>query len=298
MDPIISVNRLTKKYGERIAVNDISFRLYPGQVLGLLGPNGAGKTTTMRMLMGLSKPSSGSVTVFGHDTRTHAKLIHSRIGVVFERSNLFENLSAYQNLALFCRLYDTPLSAIQPLLERMDLWSRVQDPVKSFSKGMKQRLLICRALIHRPPLLFLDEPASGLDPVSSKIIWDYLKEQITGGTTIVLTSHDMTEVEELCDMIGFMNQGHLITFEKTNILKARFGQPTIRVTFQSDQGMAVETLEPTLQNLQRIQSLYAEKRVINLRSMEASLTEIFQKLCENGIPPQTEVRSQEPSDRR
>lgn len=283
MEPIITVNHLTKKYGERIAVNDINFSLYPGQVLGLLGPNGAGKTTTMRMLMGLSQPSSGSITVFGHDTRTHAKLIHPRIGVVFERSNLLENLSAYQNLALFCRLYNTPLTEIQPLLERMDLWSRARDPVKNFSKGMKQRLLIGRALIHRPPLLFLDEPASGLDPVSSKIIWDYLKEQTAAGTTVILTSHDMMEVDELCDMVGFMNQGRLITFEKTSVLKARYGQPTVRVTFQSEQGIAVETLDPTPQNFQRIQSLYAEERIISLRSMEASLTEIFQKLSEETV---------------
>ena len=281
MDPIITVNHLTKKYGERIAVNDISFSLYPGQVLGLLGPNGAGKTTTMRMLMGLSQPSSGSITIFGHDIRTDAKLIHPRIGVVFERSNLLENLSAYQNLALFCRLYDTPLSEIQPLLERMDLWSRAQEPVKNFSKGMKQRLLISRALIHRPPLLFLDEPASGLDPISAKIIWDYLKEQAAHGTTIILTSHDMVEVDELCDMIGFINQGHLITFERTSVLKSQYGQGTIRITYQSEQGIAVENLEPTPENLQRIHSLYAEKRIINLRSMEASLAEIFQKLCES-----------------
>ncbi|MGE5606932.1 MAG: ABC transporter ATP-binding protein [Bacteroidota bacterium] len=275
---IMETNHLSKKYGRRTVVNDLSFAIKPGQTLGILGPNGAGKTTTIRMLMGLAKPSSGSVSIFGLNLATHLKKIHSRIGVVFEKPNLFENLSGYENLAIFCRLYNQPLSLIKPLLERMELWERAAEPVKVYSKGMRQRILILRALVHQPQLLFLDEPCSGLDPVSSRIIRDYLLELKKSGVTILLTSHDMEEVDELCDLIGFINNGKLIVLSDKNKLKTDYGQSSLKVVYRNENKLIAEIFTPSPENLTRLSEMYLKQQVVSVHSMEASLSEIFRKL--------------------
>jgi ABC-2 type transport system ATP-binding protein len=275
---IITVANLSKQYGKRTVVDNLSFTVKSGQTLGLLGPNGAGKTTTMRILMGLSHPTAGTANILGFDLQKEVKKIHAQIGVVFEKPNLFENLSGYQNLAIFCKLYDQPLTAIQPLLERMDLWERAHDPVKVYSKGMKQRILILRALIHRPRMLFLDEPCSGLDPVSSKIIRDYLLELKAQGMTILLTSHDMEEVDELCDLIGFINHGRLIVLAETHVLKEKYGSFQLKIVYQEGVETREELLTPSPENLLRIRNLYAEKRIISVHSTEATLAEIFRQL--------------------
>lgn len=275
---IVETNHLSKRYGRRTVVDDLSFAIKPGQSLGILGPNGAGKTTSIRMLMGLTKPSSGSASIFGLNLAAHLKQIHSRIGVVFEKPNLFENLSGYENLAIFCRLYNQPLSLIKPLLERMDLWERAAEPVKVYSKGMRQRILILRALIHQPQLLFLDEPCSGLDPVSSRIIRDYLLELKKSGVTILLTSHDMEEVDELCDLIGFINHGKLMVLADKNQLKTEYGHNSLKVVYRSGNELKEKILTPSRENLLHLNYLYANGLVISVRSMEASLSEIFRKL--------------------
>ena len=277
---IIEVNQLSKKYRQRTVVDKLSFLVEPGQTLGLLGPNGAGKTTTIRMLMGLTKPTSGSAAIFGLNLTTQPKQIHSRIGVVFEKPNLFENLSGYENLATFCRLYNQPLSLIKPLLERMDLWKRRSEPVKIYSKGMRQRIIILRALIHQPRLLFLDEPCSGLDPVSARIIRDYLLELKQSGVAILLTSHDMEEVDELCDLIGFINNGKLMALSDKNRLKTEYGSYSLKVTYQNeDQPQPIqEIMTPSSENLLRLSELYSKGQIISVHSTEASLSDIFQKL--------------------
>ena len=275
---VIVVKGLAKKYNSHAVVSGLSFTVKTGETLGLLGPNGAGKTTTMRMLMGLSRPSSGQASVFGFDLPQEVKQVHPFIGVVFEKPNLFENLSGYQNLAIFCRLYGQPLTLIRPLLEEMDLGGRANDPVKVYSKGMRQRILILRALIHNPRLLFLDEPCSGLDPVSSRIIRDYLLKLKAEGVTILLTSHDMDEVDELCDRIGFINHGKLIVLATTRSLKARYGQPLLKITYFDQDVVKEETLIPSLENLTRLHTLYQNDQIVSVHSTEATLAEIFRKL--------------------
>jgi ABC-2 type transport system ATP-binding protein len=275
----ITVNALTKTYGRRTVVDRVSFTLPRGQTLGLLGPNGAGKSTTIRMLMGLTRPTSGSATILGYDLHTQSKQIQAQIGVVFEKPNLFENLSAYRNLAFFCRLHSRPTSLVRPLLERMELWDRAHDPVKIFSKGMRQRVLILRALVHQPQLLFLDEPCSGLDPVSSRIIRDYLLELKAQGITILLTSHDMEEVDELCDLIGFINHGQLITLAPKQELKAAYGSCHLKVICRDGSATCEAILDPTTE-LPQLETWYRENRVISVRSAEATLAEIFRKLSD------------------
>jgi ABC-type multidrug transport system ATPase subunit len=275
----INVTGLTKIYGKRTVVDHITFSLKSGQTLGLLGPNGAGKSTTMRMLMCLSRPTSGSATILGLDLITRRKQIQSRIGVVFERTNLFENLTGYQNLALFCKLHNRSAASIRPLLERMGLWDRAREPVKVYSKGMRQRILILRSLIHRPDLLFLDEPCSGLDPVSSRIIRDYLLELKAQGITILLTSHDMEEVDELCDTIGFVNHGKLMVLAAKHQLKSDYGTKQLRVVFQDGPDIREIWLDPA-NGLATLEELYRNHQVISVHSTEASLGKIFRSLCE------------------
>jgi len=279
----IIVEDLSKNYGQRRAVDQLSFRLNYGQTLGLLGPNGAGKSTTIRMLMGLSRPTSGKAEILGYNLLTEVKKIHSQIGVVFEKPNLFENLTGFQNLALFCKMHQQPKSQIRPFLEKMDLWERAHDPIKTYSKGMRQRILILKALIHQPKLLFLDEPCSGLDPVSARIIRDYLLELKKKGITILLTSHDMEEVDELCDLIGFINHGKLITLETPMLLKTKYGRSSLQITYRTDEKIITEELTPTNENMARITTLYHEARIISVHSMEATLSEIFQKLSVSKI---------------
>lgn len=275
---ILEVNNLVKQYGDQRAVSGISFSVTAGETLGLLGPNGAGKTTTMRLLMGLAHPTAGTIKIFGLELARHIKDIQSRIGVVFEKPNLYENLSGYQNLALFCRLYNKPLRLIRTFLEEMDLGDRAHDPVKVYSKGMRQRILILRALIHNPELLFLDEPCSGLDPVSSRIIRDHLLRMKAQGITILLTSHDMEEVDELCDRIGFINHGRLIALAPTHSLKEKYGRPLLKIIYREDENIKEELVEPTAANLAGIERFYREKRIVSVHSQEATLAEIFQKL--------------------
>jgi ABC-2 type transport system ATP-binding protein len=273
----ITVTDLTKNYGRRMVVDHVSFALQDGQTLGLLGPNGAGKSTTMRMLMGLTRPTSGSAAILNYDLHTQTKQIQARIGVVFEKPNLFENLSGYQNLTFFCQLHQKPVTLVRPLLERMGLWERAHDPVKIYSKGMRQRILIIRALVHRPQVLFLDEPCSGLDPVSTRMIRDYLLELKAQGITILLTSHDMEEVDELCDLIGFINHGKLITLAPKQELKATYGGNQLKVAYQDGSDTREVLLDP-LTDLPQLTTWYQENRVIAVRSTEASLAEIFRKL--------------------
>jgi len=279
---ILVVSGLCKSFKERKAVDNISFSLEKGQTMGLLGPNGAGKTTLLQMLAGLSPPTAGSATVFGYDLIREVKEVQARIGVVFEQANLFEELSAYQNLALFCRLYARPLARIQPLLERMGLWERAYEPVKNFSRGLKQRLLILRALIHRPPLLLLDEPCACLDPVSSRIIRNYLLELKNRGVSMLLASHNLEDVESLCDKVCFINRGRLVLLDTPSQLKITHANPMLRVVYRAADGSTKEELaQPTLKNLWRISELYNEGRVLSVHSSEGSLNEVFQKVCSN-----------------
>lgn len=281
---IIEVDNLVKHYGPHQAVAGLSFSVQAGESLGLLGPNGAGKTTTMRLLMGLARPTQGTIKIFGKELHSHLKEIHGCLGVVFEKPNLVENLSGYQNLALFCRLYQRPLSLIQPLLEEMELGERAHEPVKVYSKGMRQRILILRALIHTPRLLFLDEPCSGLDPLSSRMIRDHLLKLKASGITILLTSHNMEEVDELCDQIGFINRGRLIALAPTHTLKEKYGRPLLKMAYREGESLREEMVEPTAPNLLRIERLYREKRIISVHSQEATLAEIFRKLSTTAEP--------------
>ena len=222
MKAIIATN-LTKYFNSLAAVDGISFSVNQGEVFGFLGPNGAGKTTTIRMLTGQILPSSGEAEVAGFDIKSERQKIKSKIGVVFEYQNLYERISARDNLNFMRQLYGVERVRVEEVLELVGLKERANDKLKDFSNGMKQRLLIARGLLHDPQILFMDEPTLGLDPSIANEIRQLISQLAQKGRTIFLTTHYMAEADRLCDRVAIINHGKIIALDTPRQLKADYG---------------------------------------------------------------------------
>lgn len=228
---MIETNNLTKKFNGAIAVEDMTLRVEEGEVFGLLGPNGAGKTTTVRLLTCLIAPTAGRASVLGYDITEQGAEIRKRVGILTESPGLWEKLSAYRNLEIYARLYGVPgekrPAQIQRYLEMLELWDRRDEPVTTFSKGMKQKLAIARALVHEPQVLFLDEPTAALDPEMAKVVRDFISELRGQGRTIFLCTHNLDEAERLCDRIGVLRTRLLAVDTPENLRHSLFGHRTV-----------------------------------------------------------------------
>ena len=211
MEKVVEAKNLIYSYGQTKAVRDISFYVEKGEILGLLGPNGAGKSTTIRMLTGELPPESGEALILGMDVRKFPKEVKRRFGVCFEQPNLYEQLTAKENLVFFSKLYRLDHFSPERLLDKVGLGDRMNEKVSKYSKGMKQRLMLARALINTPDVLFLDEPASGLDPVSSEALRNIILEEKERGAAIVLTTHDMNDADKLSDRVAFITGGQIVS---------------------------------------------------------------------------------------
>jgi ABC-2 type transport system ATP-binding protein len=224
-DPIIVLENLRKAYGSTIAANDLTVSIPRGEIFGFLGANGAGKTTTIRMLCGLTRPTSGHGFIDGLDVWTDRYRIRSKFGYVAQKFSLYPDLTVTENLAFFGGAFRVPSETLGPrietLLKQMDLVAKRDELAGELSGGMKQLLALACALVHSPPLLFLDEPTSGLDPVHRQQLWNHLYELGTNGTTIFVTTHYMDEAER-CTEVGFVREGHLLVKETPRRLKASF----------------------------------------------------------------------------
>ena len=216
----IEVKSLTRDYDSLRAVDNISFSVEPGEIFGFLGPNGAGKTTTIRVLTGRLRPTAGEAQVLGCDVVTERQQLKPQIGVVFEHQNLYERLSARDNLVFAARLYGVPRGRVDRVLAQVGLTDRARDRIKKYSNGMKQRLLIARALLHEPEILFLDEPTRGLDPNVARDIRSIIANLARQGVTVFLTTHDMDEAEEMCDRVAIINQGQIAAIDPPDQLQA------------------------------------------------------------------------------
>ncbi len=205
---MIEVNGLTRHFGDVVAVEDLTLSVGKGEVFGFLGPNGAGKTTTVRMLAALIAPTSGEATIAGFRVGPQSEKIRAAIGILTETPGLYSKLDAVDNLRLFAELHqvDNVDARIKRYLQMLGLWERRYAPVGSFSKGMRQKLAIARALIHEPQIVFLDEPTSALDPVSAKVVRDFIEELSGEGRTIFLCTHNLDEADRLCDRIALFRQ--------------------------------------------------------------------------------------------
>jgi ABC-2 type transport system ATP-binding protein len=273
----IVAENLTYRYGELTAVDHINFHVATGEILGFLGPNGAGKSTTIKMLTGQLRPQEGKATLLGEDIAKQAKKLQAHIGVCFEITNLYEQMSAIENLNLFARLFGIKGFQAEPLLKRVGLDGRGQDRVETYSKGMKQRLMVARTLINQPQILFLDEPTEGLDPTSAAAIRRIIREEQERGATVFLTTHDMMEADKLSDRVAFINQGQIVALDTPYALKQQFGKRILRAEIQTENG-DLEVREVILdepETPQTIEALFSQERVVTIHSEEATLEDIF-----------------------
>jgi len=230
----IRTEGLRRYFGQVHAVDGISLEVPKGVVFGFLGPNGSGKTTTIRLLLGLLELTEGEAEVLGYSVRTQADEIRERVGALLEQHGLYERLSAEDNLEFYARIWrmaaNERRARIQELLEHFGLWERRKDHVEGWSRGMKQKLAVARAMLHRPPLIFLDEPTAGLDPIASVA----LREDIAGmaereGVTVFLTTHNLVEAEKLCHQVGVIRNGKLLAVGAPDMLRARAGGPRVEI---------------------------------------------------------------------
>ncbi len=237
----ISAEDLRFSYGDHEAVKGISFDIAPGEIFGFLGPNGAGKTTTIKMLTGQLRPKAGVVRILGRDVGRDDAEAQARIGVCFEEKNLYEAMSGTENLRFFASLYGVDGVDTDALLERVGLADRAGDRVGSYSKGMRQRLMVARSILHQPSVLFLDEPTDGLDPVSSKAIRNIIREEAARGAAVLLTTHDMWEADELSHRVAFINEGRIYAIDTPENLKLQHGQRSVKVRRRDGGGVAEES---------------------------------------------------------
>ena len=228
-DVMISARGLTRQFATVMAADDLSFDVSAGEVFGLLGPNGAGKTTTIRMLSALIAPTAGSAQVSGYELGQDDNALRRNVGILTESPGLYDGLSAERNLAFFAKMYDVEdiPTQVEHYLRLLGLWERRHESVSTFSKGMRQKLAIGRALLHEPKVLYLDEPTSGLDPEMSRLVRAFISDLSDQGRTIVLSTHNLDEADRLCDRIGVI-QSRLLALDTPKALRrSLFGRTAV-----------------------------------------------------------------------
>ena len=269
----------TYKNTGKEALADLDFHIDTGEVFGFLGPSGAGKTTTQRIIIGLLRGYKGSVQVFGKERRDWGKEFYERVGVAFDFPNLYTKLSAYENLKLIGSYYQSRDQNIEELLDHVGLLPERDKKVEGFSKGMKMRLNFIRSILHNPDLIFLDEPTSGLDPVNAKIIKDKILQMKAEGKTIFLTTHNMTVAEQLCDRVGFINEGALSVVDSPKNLMVKYGEAKVRVEYLQENTWKDLTIPLTeLRNSQEFLEIVKTCQVKTIHSLEATLEDVFIQL--------------------
>lgn len=225
--PIVEIKDLSKKFGRHVALNGVSLSVSAGESFAILGPNGAGKTTLVRILSTLLKPSSGTVKIAGYDVAREPEKIKQRIGVVSHNPFLYDDLTAFENLAFYADLYGAGRGNIDALIKGVDLYERRDNFVGEFSRGMKQRLSIARSLLHEPQILILDEPGTGLDIQSKRMFYDTIKGLNKKGTTVLLTTHYLDEAEELCQKAAILDRGAVKASGKYEEIKGQGGAESL-----------------------------------------------------------------------
>jgi len=282
--PAIQVDNISFDYGDIHAVKGISFDVQPGEILGFLGPNGAGKSTTIKMLTGQITPKSGAARILGKDVAKDDPQIQAQIGVCFEEKNLYLNMSALENLDFYASLFGIKDPDSMEVLRRVGLADRAKDRVHSFSKGMRQRMMISRAFINKPTVLFLDEPTDGLDPVTSASIRKTIKEEADRGAAVLLTTHDMFEADELSDRVAFINDGEIVALDTAENLKLKYGTRSVKVRLREGDGVHEEHLQIGEDGSSaRLAELAASPDLLTIHTEEATLEAIFIELTGRGL---------------
>jgi len=272
--PAVEADGLTKHYGDVRALDGISFAAAPGEVLGLLGHNGAGKSTTIRVLTGRARPTGGAARVLGHDVASDFEAVRGRIDLVPETPTLYERATARENLELFCRLRGLPKARATDALERVRLGHAAGRKAKALSTGMRQRLLLARALLGDPRVLFLDEPTRGLDPRSAAELHGIVRELARAGATVVLTTHDMTEADELCHRVAFLADGRIAALDTPRALKLSLVEaPELDLLLDDGTEERLRLDDP--RDAARLQALVGAGRVRTAHTREPTLADVF-----------------------
>lgn len=265
-DSAILVEHVSRSFGHVRALDDVSLEVPPGAVFGFLGPNGAGKTTTMHVLLGLLEPDAGSARVLGLDVRTQPREVRARAGALLEFSGLYERMSALDNLDFYGRLFHMSQSdrraRAKELLTHMDLWDRRRERIGQWSRGMKQKLAIARTLFHRPPLVFLDEPTAGLDPVAASALHDDIKNLVAReGVTVFLNTHNLAEAEKLCATVGVIRQGKILAIGNPDTLRRTTGAPEATIVGNG----FTEAVTSSIAGMREVASVETENDRMNIR---------------------------------
>ena len=267
---MIVVKNVTKKFGQKVALEEISFEVSKGEIFGFLGPSGSGKTTMIKILTGQLNADSGQTELLGKVSEKLTPADLEQIGLVSDTSGFYEKLSLYKNLQAYAKIYGKPNSRVDEVLKQVDLYDSKNLAAEKLSTGMKQRMFLARALINKPQVLFLDEPTSGLDPTTSKKIHELLLDLKEAGTTIFLTTHDMNEATLLCDRLSLLNRGHLIEYgTPSSIIQKYNHEKKVQLTFADETQTEITFEELGQKDL---------AQVVVIHSCEPTLEEIFIQL--------------------
>lgn len=271
MTYIINVENLVKVYDQKPVINHLDLSIKQGEIFGLLGPSGSGKTTTIKMLTGETRPYEGTLEVLDFKGKNLlTKEYRQDIGILSDNSTLYERLTVFDNLKMFARIYNAPLSAIDEVLNFVNLKDAKKKTVKALSKGMKQRVLLAKALLHKPKLVFLDEPTSALDPTTTDLIHKGLLKFNKEGTTIFLTTHDMTEAMKLCDRVGLLHNGNIIELGKPEDICYKYGKENIIIEDFLGQIHEIDKKE-----IETITHFFKNNQVKRIYNDEPNLEDVF-----------------------
>ena len=273
MENIIAMSGVKKTFGEKTALDGVSCSVAKGEIFGLLGPSGAGKTTIIRILTGQIKRTSGEASLFGTDAGRITDAIYARIGMVLDNSGLYTRLSCYDNLAIFAEIYGVGKDNIPRVLEKVKLSEAARRAASKLSKGMTQRLVLARAIMHGPQLLFLDEPTSGLDPATAVEIHELILELRDKGATVFLTTHNMEEAAKLCDNVALLNDGKIVEYGPPGDICRKYNtQKSVTVLLT---GGSEVTLPNGPASAAQIAGYFIDDAVASIRSSEPTLESVF-----------------------
>src|SRR5262245_35905260 len=273
---VIKLDKLVVRYDSFVAVDGLDLELVHGELFGLLGPNGAGKSSTLRVLIGQRPPSAGNVSVFGKDIVRHWAEIKPLFGYVPDRENHFEEFTGRRNLAFFAGLYGVPDRRIDECLSLVELDEAADLPVRGYSLGMRRKLLLARALLHQPPLLYLDEPTANLDIHSAGVVRRILRKLVADGCTVLLTTHNMDEVEAICDRVAILCRGKLVALDSPLALRQQHCERKVDVTLQSGERRAFD-LDQTNERGD-LAKVVQNGQVASMQTREFDFHETFLKL--------------------
>lgn len=270
---LIEAKGISKQFKNYQAIKNLDFEVYEAEIFGFLGPSGAGKTTTIKILTGQLKQTSGQASILGIPVENVDEDIYKKIGIVSDMSGFYEKLTVYQNLKFFAKLLDVDPASIDDLLKKFGLYEHRQKPAEKLSRGMKQRLVLIRAILHKPKLLFLDEPTSGLDPVSALSVHQMMEELRAEGTSIFLTTHNMEEADKLCDRVALLNEGVIAELDTPENLRLKFNKQK-RFIIQLTDETEVQ-LQQSVETAKLIEKWIAADRVETIHSCEPTLEKVF-----------------------